>query len=119
MVLEAREHNPYVTPGFDSYPMQRAVDHILSERLADLSQLRDNVSRGSIVGRPWHNLVQSLESVIDEVENFGGQYVSASHGPLPPTADAARKLQEVVRLLAAVKPIIIGMDEIERKDQYS
>ncbi|MEI6421701.1 MAG: DUF2490 domain-containing protein [Lentisphaerota bacterium] len=90
-------------------------EEILNARIDKLNHLRSEfIHNSTMTGKQWNNLISSLESVIYEVENFNSQY--ASHTPLPNTKDAYGKLHMVAELLKSVQPVIIGMDEIERKD---
>jgi hypothetical protein len=89
---------------------------LIEESLTNLEQYQDNISSSTMVGKPWISMVSSLEAVMDEVKDFKGMYSSKIHGPLPNTDDAMRKLQLVVQLLGEIKPVIIGMSDIERKD---
>lgn len=89
---------------------------LVTESLISIEHLHDGISTSTMTGRPWFQLVNALESVINEVNDFNGQYSSSRHGPLPNTRGAMVQLQMVVKLLESVKPVIIGMDDIERKD---
>lgn len=91
----------------------------INETLVNLEHLHDGISTSTMTGKPWFQLVNALESVINEVKDFKSQYQSARHGPLPNCEGALIQLQMVAKLLQGVKPVIIGMDDIERKDRYS
>ena len=56
---------------------------ILKESLTNLDPLIDGISRSTITGKHWTSLISSLESVIDEVNNFPSSFSSSRHGPLP------------------------------------
>ena len=88
----------------------------LQEALVNLEHLHDNVSSSTMIGRPWLQLISSLEAVIDEVNSFNSSYSSGLHGPMPNSSAAIEKLQQVIRLLSEIKPIILGMDDIQKKD---
>ena len=91
-------------------------NQFINEECIDLDHLSDGISRGSGIGRPWSNLVQSLESVIDETKNFNSMYSPVLHGPSPNIDPALKKLNVIVKLLTEIKPIILQMDNIQRKD---
>jgi hypothetical protein len=88
----------------------------LNESLVSLDYLHDNVSTSTIAGKSWYKLISGLESVINEVKDFNDQFLSSRHGPLPNTRTALIQLQMIVKSLESVKPTIIGMDDIERRD---
>lgn len=88
----------------------------LNEALISLDHLHDGISTSTMTGRPWFHLVSSLESVINEVNDFNGMYSDSRHSPLPNTRGALVNLQMVVKILKGIKPVIMGMDDIERKD---
>lgn len=89
---------------------------LVTEGMVSLDHLHDGISTSTMTGKPWFHLVSSLESVINEVKDFNGQYSSARHGPLPNTRGALVQLQMIVKMLEGIKPVIMGMDDIERKD---
>ena len=89
---------------------------IIKESMIDLAYLHDNVSSSTMIGRPWLQMISSLESVIDEVNSFNSSYPSARHGPSPNSAAAMEKFQQVISLLSEIKPVILGMDDIQKKD---
>jgi len=95
---------------------QTVNEELLREGLTDLEILHNNVSSSTMVGKPWFRLIQSLESVIDEVKDFSTMYSSRIHGPLPNTHETSKKLGEIVRLLMEIKPTIISIDDIQKKD---
>ena len=88
----------------------------LNEAVTNLERLHDGVSTSTMIGQPWFNLINSLESVYDEVKDFKGMFSSQRHGVLPNTQHARQTLDQIVKLLEEVKPIILGMDDIQRKD---
>lgn len=96
--------------------IKEAVQEVLKESPATLDALTDGVSTSTITGEHWNKLVRHLESVIEEVRDFQSMYSSRLHGPTPNVAAALTKLKEVVRLMVEIKPTILGMDDIQRKD---
>ena len=48
------------------------------------------------------------------MQDFNSQY--ASYKPLPNTSYGMSKLKEIIQICSEIRPIIIGMDDIERKD---
>ena len=95
---------------------EQVAKQLIKEAMVDLEFLHDGISTSTMTGKPWFQLVNALESVINEVKDFKGQYASARHGPLPNCEGALIQLQMVVKILQGVKPVIMGMDDIERKD---
>lgn len=89
---------------------------LLKEAMVNIEFLHDGISTSTMTGKPWFQLVNALESVINEVKDFKGQYSDPRHGPMPNCEGALIQLQMVVKLLQGVKPVIMGMDDIERKD---
>lgn len=92
-------------------------EEVLKEHLTDLGHLHDNVSSRTMVGRPWYEMINGLESVIDEMKDFRAMYSPTLHGPLPNTNEGMAKLQQIVQLLTELKPTVLAMDDIQRKDQ--
>lgn len=88
------------------------VENLLKEN--DLEYLHDNVWSGGMIGKSWHGLVYSLQTLIEEATNFDSSFVGYS-----PTANSRQALQgllEIQKKLEDIKPIVIGMADIERKD---
>ena len=90
---------------------------ILKESLGSLDHLQDGISLRTMTGRPWSNLIGSVESLMDEMKDFRSLYNPRLHGPLPNTNEGVLKLQQVIQLLTELKPIVMEMDDIERKDR--
>lgn len=90
---------------------------LLKEAQIDLSHLHDNVSMKTLSGRPWYNLVTAMEDLINEMQDFPSLYSPRLHGPLPNTRGALVQLQMIAKMLEGVKPVVMGMDDIEKKDQ--
>jgi hypothetical protein len=44
-------------------------------------------------------------------------YSPTLQGPLPNTQGALIQLQMIVKMLQGIKPVILGMDDIQRKDR--
>lgn len=89
---------------------------LVNETLANFESLHDGISTSTTSGKAWFKLINSLESVVNEVKNFNEQHSSSRHGALPNTSGATIKLESVVETLQSIKPVIIGMDHIEKKD---
>jgi hypothetical protein len=92
-------------------------EQLLQEALVSLEHLHDGVSTSTLVGKDWYNLVNALEAVINETKDFKGMYSAALHGPPPNTEGAMYNLQMVAKLLGAIKPVVLGMDDIQKKDR--
>lgn len=90
---------------------------LIAEARVELDHLHDGISSRTMTGEPWFKLVSALEDVINEMIDFPSLYSPSLHGPLPNTRGALVQLQMVAKLLESVKPVVIGMDDIERKDQ--
>lgn len=97
-------------------PLQKLIEQIVKEELVELDRLHDGVSTSTITGKAWFNLISSLESVMNEVKDFKDMYRPSLHGPTPDITTAMLNLQQVVQILEDTKHVIIGMDDIERKD---
>jgi hypothetical protein len=101
---------------------QSQIKALIKEEVAkvliieNIDALRDNISTTSIVGKYWNGLVSSLSSLMEEVTEFSGLYSSQVHGPLPNTSGGIQKLMMIVKLLEEVKPLILSMDDIQKKD---
>lgn len=89
---------------------------LLQEIMVNLDHLHDGISTSTITGQVWFKLISSLESIINEVKDFKTQYSDSYHGPLPNTEGALIQLQMIAKALVAVKPVILGMDDIEKHD---
>lgn len=97
--------------------IQEAVnEEILTEVLTNLDSLNSGISSSTLIGRGWTEMVNNLASVIDEVKEFKSMYSPALHGPPPNTLEGMKKLQMVIQLLNEIKPIILGMDDIQKRD---
>jgi len=96
--------------------IQEAVREVICETSVDLESLHDGISTSTITGKQWFKMVNEIASLINEVNEFKSQYASQRHGPLPNMDGAMINLNKIVQLLELVKPVIIGMDAIERKD---
>jgi hypothetical protein len=95
---------------------EEVIKSLIKESLSDLSQLHDGVSTSTEIGKYWFKMISAFESIIDETKDFRSIYSPAVHGPSPNTLDAMRKLQQIVQLLVEMKPIILGMDDIQKRD---
>lgn len=97
--------------------LRHLIEECLMEKLineSDLDHLRDNVWSGGMIGKSWQHLVYNLQTLIEEATNFDSSFVGYS-----PTANAKQALHgllEIQRKLEEIKPVIIGMADIERKD---
>ena len=91
-------------------------EELIKESLISLDGIHDGISTSTMVGEPWSKMVNSLEAVINEVKDFRSMYSPAFHGPMPNTEIAYQRLQEVIKLLTEIKPVILGMDDIQKKD---
>ena len=97
--------------------IQEAVnEEIFTEVLTNLGSLNSGISSSTLIGRGWIETVNNLASVIDEVKEFKSMYSPALHGPSPNTLEGMKKLQMIIQLLNEIKPIILGMDDIQKKD---
>lgn len=90
---------------------------LVKEALANFEALQAGVSRGTMIGKLWWELIYSIQSVTDEVKDFKDMYSSSLHGPMPNTNDGMIKLQQIVQLLNELKPLILSMDDIQKKDR--
>lgn len=93
-----------------------SLKKLLREDNNNLDYLHDGISTSTISGRAWFKLVSDLETMIGETQDFPSQYSASVHGPKPNVSFAIQNLQEIVKLMVTIKPIIRGMDEIEKKD---
>jgi hypothetical protein len=91
-------------------------EQLIKEALTNLDVLHDGISTSTMVGKEWYKLVNALEGIIDETKDFKSMYSAALHGPPPNTQGALINLQMIVKLLTAMKPVILGMDDIQKKD---
>lgn len=96
--------------------IKETVEKVLKESRLELDHLQDGISTSTIIGKDWFKLISNLESLINEMNEWKSQYSSNTHGPLPNVQGALVNLQMIVKLLTEVKPVVIGMDDIERKD---
>jgi len=96
---------------------QTVNEEIIRESLVSLDHLHDGISTSTMVGKPWYSLISGLESVVNEVKDFKGMYSSAHHGPHPNTGGALIQLQMIAKILEGIKPVIMGMDDIQKKDR--
>jgi phage-related protein len=88
------------------------------ESLADFESIYNNITVSTEIGKTWRNLIVSLENVTNEVKDFRSMYSPALHGPVPANIPTAmQKLQQIVQLLIEIKPVIMGMDQIQLKDR--
>jgi len=96
---------------------QTVNEEIIRESLVDLDHLRDGISTNTLVGQPWRKLAYAMEDIVNEVKNFKDMYSPRLHGPLPNTEGALIQLQIAVKVLESIKPVILGMDDIQKKDR--
>ena len=96
---------------------QIVTEQLVKEGLVSLDDLHDGVSHSTMVGKYWYEMISGLETVINETKDFKGMYSPTLHGPLPNTQGALIQLQMVVKILQGIKPVILGMDDIQRKDR--
>ena len=92
---------------------------LLKESIVNLEHLYGNISNSTMTGKYFRNFISSLESLIEVTQDFKGEFSSTLHGPLPNTAEGERILGEIVKLCNSLKPIILGMNDIEKKDMWS
>lgn len=95
---------------------QTIGEQLVNESLVSLDDLHEGISTSTMVGKDWYKLVSALEGVINETKDFKSMYSAALHGPSPNTQGAMINLQTIVKLLIAMKPVILGMDDIQKKD---
>jgi len=91
----------------------------LNEELMNLDKLTDGISTVSLVGKEWNKLISGLEGLLNETKDFNQMYSAALHGPQPNTGGAMVNLAMILKLLGAIKPVVLGMDDIQKKDMYS
>jgi len=96
---------------------QTVNEEIIRESLVDLGHLHDGISTRTLVGQPWFKLVSALEDIVNEVKDFKDMYSPSLHGPMPNTQGALIQLQIAVKVLESIKPVILGMDDIQKKDR--
>lgn len=89
---------------------------LINENLANFDQFHSGISRSSEIGKEWIKLIYSLESIVNEVKDFSSLYPPSTHGPTPNITEAMTKLKQIAQLLVEIKPIILGMDDIQKKD---
>jgi len=95
---------------------EELIQYIIKESKMELNHLKNNISNSTITGKSWNKLIDQLGDVINEIKDFNSQYSSPIHGPLPNTSTALLKAKEIISILQEIKPVIIGMDSIERKE---
>jgi hypothetical protein len=78
--------------------------------------LEDGVRPGTESGKDWSNLLYGIRRLATTVVDFKDQFTDPAHGPLPNLTGAQRQLVEMLRVCQQLKPVIIGMSEIERRD---
>jgi len=101
--------------------LESLVKEILNEELVNLERLQAGVSRSTtILGKHWTNMIQSLEGVYDDVKDFHDLYVTAKQ---PPSVEVIKnvqtKLDQVIKLLEEIRPVIVQLDKIQREDLYN
>lgn len=95
------------------------LEELLKESMISLEFMHNDISTSTEIGKAWFKLITSLETVVNEIEDFEGMYSSYLHGPLPSMRDAKYNLKFLMESLVKLKPTIIGMDDIQKKDMYS
>jgi hypothetical protein len=93
------------------------AEQLVKEQLVSLDDLHDGVSRSTMIGKYWYEMISGLETVINETKDFKGMYSPTLHGTLPNTQGALIQLQMIVKMLQGIKPVVLGMDDIQRKDR--
>lgn len=95
---------------------QTINEQLIKESLVSLDSLHDGISRSTTIGNAWYQLISGLESVINETKDFKGMYPPAVHGPTPNTQGAMIQFAQILKMIQAIKPVILGMDDIQKKD---
>lgn len=95
---------------------QVVTEEILKESWVNLDSFYENVRMGTESGDNWFKLIQSLENLINHLNNFSISYPSSLHGPKPNVHGALIQLQMIVKLLSSIKPVIIGTSQIEKDE---
>lgn len=92
---------------------------LLKERV-DLERLHQNVQKSTLVGEAWIQMIYGLEKVLDELNEFENQYISALSGQKSDADIEAAKKESRQILASAVKMMrgIEKMHKIQYKDQY-
>ena len=100
--------------------LKQLCKECLNEVLTDqaFESIRDNVSVSTEIGKSWSKMLYSLESLYDEAKDFESLYTTAisAHGKPANIQDAVKKIEQIAALAQAVKPAIMSMDAIQRKD---
>jgi len=103
--------------------LKSLIREALQETLTDQSfeNLRSNVSSRTQLGEKWNKLVWSLEGIYEEVKDFEGMYTStiSKEGKPANIQETLRRVEQIVALATSIKPSIISMDVIQRKDMAS
>lgn len=93
---------------------------LLKERI-DLERLHQNVQKSTMVGEAWIQMIYGLEKILEELNEFENQYVTALSGQKP-DADIENAKKESRQILASAVRMMKGiekMHQIQYKDQYS
>lgn len=113
LIQEADELLP-VPP--ENEPVQQPEPNLFSDE--SIEALESGIKYGTEIGRDWNNLLTAVARISRTMRDFKDEFADSRHGPLPNIAQAQRQLAEVMRICQQVKPVILGMSQIEWKDMY-
>jgi hypothetical protein len=96
--------------------LRECINEVLTNQ--QFESLRDNVSVSTEIGKSWSKMLYSLESIYDEAKDFESLYMTAisAHGKPANIQDAVKKIEQMAALAQAMKPAVMSMDAIQRKD---
>jgi undecaprenyl pyrophosphate synthase len=95
---------------------KECLNEVLTDQAFD--SLRDNVGVSTEIGKAWSKLLYSLETLYEETKDFESLYTTSmsKYGKPANIQDAVKKIEQMAALAQAMKPAIMSMDAIQRKD---
>jgi undecaprenyl pyrophosphate synthase len=95
---------------------KECLNEVLTDQAFD--SLRDNVGVSTEIGKAWSKLLYSLETLYEETKDFESLYTTSmsKYGKPANIQDALRKIEQITALAQAIKPAVISMDDIQRRD---
>ena len=103
--------------------LKSLIRECLNEALTDQSFefLRDQISNRTEIGEKWSSMIWALEGLYDQVKSFESLYSTtmSREGKPANIQDAVKKIEQIAALAQAMKPAVLSMDVIQRKDMMS
>jgi hypothetical protein len=84
-------------------------------------KLDANIRNNTIIGSKWNKLVDGLQGVFDEVRDFEYMYRTqlSKEQNKPQTIIAKEKIEQIVKMLEEITPIVEQIHKVQMRDRVS